>query len=416
MRARPAPLAVAAAMAWSCGPSGPTVAVAGTVVQADGSSPQSLTVQVRTGAYRATVTPDATGRFQLSGVPVPYDAVVFDGKCVATVYQGLRRSDPTLTNSALHPGSSRSAVISGRVTGLPSPTPSHVYDLLWTGFVSTRGTSGVVLIVGLDQPTFQLTVNWNGPERITGDLHLLAGVQGAGSQTSFDGYGVLRDLSLTNGGRVTVPDLALEPAPSSTLSGSVTLPSGYYDGSVFESTLARPGAAAGFAFNVADQTASFSFPIPMLSGLAIQVQLVAQASNGARGLVRQEWQPGGQNPRLSLPPPVELLSPAAGASVSPRSALFSWSPMQGAGLYQVAIGNGGCGEIEIYTSETSFLLPDFSSVGFSWTPQISWNVSTQSSPTTVDALAGAVSPLAVLQQENLAVTSSPARALTLLLQ
>lgn len=394
-----------------CEPRLNRVAVSGKVAQSDGTSTSSLALLLRADGFHEVVQLGPDGRFSVAEVPVPYDAILVDDGCVATIFQGLTRADPTLTSSVVH-GGAHSATITGRFTGLPLPDAGNPLDLVWSGFVSSWGTSAGLGFVLMDQGTFQVSVNWTGPNAIQGDLHALLTHQTSSSLSRFDGYGVLRGIGLHDGAALALPDMALQAVRTSELSGSVVRPDSYYYSSYFVSPLARPGPVGGFGFASYLNANPFAFAVPDLPDVGIQLRVTAIGEDGGLARVQQAVQLAASGLSIVVPAPVSLHLPADGATVASERAVFDWSPMEGSPLYQVAVGNGGCGQIEVFSSDTSFALPDLSQLGISTRGPMSWNVSTLSAPATVDALATGVN-LRALFDGDLVVTSSAARQLTL---
>src|SRR5450432_111939 len=100
--------------------SGPTtVTLNGTVVDELGHGLGGEAVIIASGtAFSQSTVSDASGAFSVANVPTPYNATVVDGTGKSAIqYIGLTRADPTLLTLVSAPSGTRSATLSGALTG-----------------------------------------------------------------------------------------------------------------------------------------------------------------------------------------------------------------------------------------------------------------------------------------------------------
>lgn len=100
-----------------------TINVSGTLIGINLQPVASAPVVITSGGTNLSTTTNATGVFSVSGVTPPYDATVVTGN-LSLIYKGLTCTNPTLVFLGVAPGVSRSASLSGTVsggTGFPQP-------------------------------------------------------------------------------------------------------------------------------------------------------------------------------------------------------------------------------------------------------------------------------------------------------
>lgn len=254
-----------------------TITVSGTVIGVNLQPVASAPVVITSGSTNFSTTTNASGVFSASGITPPYDATVVTGN-QSLIYKGLTRTDPTLVFLGFSPGVSRSASLSGTVSGgagFPEPA-NHVTR---TAFGSpealdnaTANTTTAAYNMG--------TVSWFGPTTTTGNIRALKWLfDGTNLPTDYKGYGEKLGVALSDGGAFTSQNVTMSGVSEATISGSVTLPAGY--------TLASKRMAVGFAdrslINVlTDMGAStnFAYTTPNITGATIQMQV--GAGNAAR--------------------------------------------------------------------------------------------------------------------------------------
>jgi hypothetical protein len=225
--------AVALALAAACGKD--TITVHGRVVNHLGLpvSGGGAPVVIDPGEHWP-VYPDEDGRFTVTDVETPYDVEVFTFGVPGVglgyslvVYQGLTRSDPTLTvripvGECLD--SSCSARIEGALsggTGFPQPE-DHVTRVAF-------GAQDLLADVETGQDgTFGWDEAWYGRATVPGELHALQWQADAeGFPSLYTGYGAGPDVILADGASLADQDIALDPVGTGDVSGSATLPAGH---------------------------------------------------------------------------------------------------------------------------------------------------------------------------------------------
>lgn len=146
-----------------------------------------------------TAVTDDEGRFELSGLAVPYDLVLWStGEGKAHVFEGLTADEVVLGTYFDRPAPQRSAAV---VASLAQPVGPDQWVWVCVEGVDGRAAGCRNLSAGLQDVT--LNVTWAGPEQRRVRLHLLVVASGEGGALYYPGYAT-RELALTHGTSLTL--------------------------------------------------------------------------------------------------------------------------------------------------------------------------------------------------------------------
>lgn len=230
------------------------VTVNGTLLTQDTTAPVGgETVVISSGTFSASVVTGPNGAFTVADVPTPYNATLLgrqgDPNCpFQTEYVGLTRSDPTLVEAVIV-NPSYVATFSGQLMGGSYPEASNYFtDIL---FASPEATVSVPY-----QPSgaYSASVDWSGPTETTGTLYALqVHYDGdSGLPVDYPGYGTLSDVLLESGGNLAKQVVSLSAVATTTLSGTVEVPSGYSVGLKSVALLAHSGVGLSLLNDLSD--------------------------------------------------------------------------------------------------------------------------------------------------------------------
>lgn len=370
-----------------------TITVSGKVV---GSNLQPVASAPVVISGKAPVTTDANGNFSVSGVTTPYDATVVVGaQKLGLVYKGLTRTDPTLIFLSFTPGTGKSASLSGTVSGgdgFPQPATDKSAGV----FGSPEATRNLFIntTTGAYGPS---TVSWFGPSTTTGSIYALQWqVDGSGLPTSYKGFGSKTGVALSDTGTFSGQNVAMGSVAGSSLSGSVSVPTGY--------TLSTKALAVNFVTNASisllsdsTSTTSFTYITPNVSGATMQ--LTAQATSGTNIVAgfKTGLAANASGANLSLPAAPQQSLPVNAATGVNTSTNFTWTPFSG-GAHLVIIQAAGKPTYFILTTGTNATIPDLTSLGLGLpaATNYSWAVYGFAPFASVDAAAGPNGFLGVL--------------------
>jgi len=337
--------------------------VTGKVVYTTGVPAPNFAVVV---AGRGPFVSDGSGEFVVTNVPVPYDAIVFNGPAGrAAVWRGLTRPDPTFTIEGPLPPSVTPSMIDGKVSGgagLPVP-PNHETQL---GF---GVEDGLAFASATPDPVTGLyavsSFVWLGPFSTT--LHVTAlqyAVDLDGLPTTFTGYGTIPAPILV-GDTLMNQDIVMGPVATTTLSGTVATAPGI---TAFVRLVFLDLPGNGFAFLPTDVSPSvnFSLKAPDAPGVgrAVLVEGVDTGGNMVIAIRRNLPAPAtGVN--LSIPASTGLAFPVDGATGVGYSTAFQVTASPGdrvfAAEFRPNVGSGP--QITVYTTSSTFTIPDLSAYG-----------------------------------------------------
>ena len=328
-----------------------------------------------------TTRSDASGRFSIPDVAVPYDLIEVDptGFGTGAVYQGLTRPDPTIaafgTRLPL-----RTATVHGRMSGgeaIQDPGVSTV-----VGWGSPQ--SGPV--TGAGQDPYALEVDWTGPDAITGAVHALQWRTDSQGVTTFTAHGARQGVQIANGSDAGA-DLALAPVTTSSIGGTWSFPADYHLYSLHLGVAFADGALievpAGYA-------SPFTFPFPEIADSSAKLEVRAQGPHGSLSdVILSHIRPGTSDLNLQLRAAQDLLSPDDGAGGVDTTTEFSWTPTDGGVTLFYVYGASNGPEYLVFTAGTKARLPDLSGYGVALPPGVHllWNAIAFGPAAGVDALA-----------------------------
>ncbi len=372
-----------------------TITVAGTVIGANLQPVASAPVVITSGSTNLSTTTNASGAFSVAGVTPPYDATVVTGN-QSLIYKGLTRTDPTLVFLGFSPGASRSASLSGTVSGgagFPEPA-NHVTR---TAFGSPEAVDNATAATATGAYNMG-TVSWFGPTTTTGNIHALQWLfDGTGFPTDYKGYGQKLNVALSDGGVFASQNVTMSGVSEAAISGSVALPAGY--------NLASKRMSVGFADRslievLADSGSStnFTYTTPNITGATIQMRITAGNAAGTSVITTK---PGlsvnATGVSIPLPAGSDLSLPPNGATNVNNSTTFSYTPFSGGVHFVVFNGPGANPDYVVVTTAASTTIPNLSSVGLGLpaSTAYTWNVQGAAPFASVDAAAGPGGWLAV---------------------
>ena len=381
-------------------------------------------------AYKAVYIPghqpvltDSEGGFAVSDVKSPYDIIVANvfltdfsegPDLPVVVYQGLTRTDPTLTlrssDQRRDPGCVASSVAG---SFYPAGSDENVESgaLL---FIGNRARVGYEY-----RGDYKLSLDYS-PDYLGANNASLIGLQwikdsDTGNPKAFF-YGGRETLTLGDGQRITDHVLKMSPIGSRILSVSVTKPdllqlSDDYAVSQYVTvdglgTLMSIGDLGG---DEVDENGRYVFVGPSAPDLGIGSTLVANGDYSGEFLrpagVESDyltgidgygfaWTNAGEDGdvEIDLGNPLIPITPLNDVAVDPGEAVFSWRGNEGA-VYIVDFDLDGRVGVEVVTTSTSFSFPDLSGLGidFSGLHEGEWMITEMEGsamPASVDDVAG----------------------------
>jgi hypothetical protein len=342
----------------SAGPQAGIITVTGKVIDDAGRAVQSAPIVI-TG--RPATATDANGAFTVTDVPTPYDVtVILSASKSAIMYKGLTRTDPTLYFTGAFVPVPNSAAISGTISGgagYPLPV-NHTSRTIFVAtedmaFASPNNTTGA----------YSLSTSWNGASTITGTLHAIQWeTNGSGMPLTYKGYGTKAGVAITNGGSFAAQNIALTSATAATISGTVTVATGF---TLSNKSMALVFNKFGAVHMATDATSAsaFSFNVPTIAGSSLQVAALAgSASLGSSSMVIKTSS-GTTGIAIAVPAAPQHGLPVNAATGVTTTTPFSWTTVPG-GVYIVRF-DGPAGEPDIYvvTSTPSATIPDLAAQG-----------------------------------------------------
>lgn len=362
-----------------------TITVRGRVVDLDGRPAAGAKVMV---IGHAPVAAGPDGAFAVEEVVPPYDlAAVSPAAPLATVYQGVQRTDPVVA-LGIWEGTLRSATLRGQVIQGDPVSPSQLRRSR-VAFGSRAGSW--VAEADPDTGAYALAVDWSDGESMAGELHALQwDTDCNGQPVGYGGHARLPAVAVADGAVLGDRDLVLGPAGTRTLSGAVELPTGW--------TLAMRALDVVFSqgpsislVEVWGAGTDFAYATPEVPGAAMRVVAYAEGASGGyvagqvAGLV-----PEATGVALKLRPPVELLSPPEGAAGVDPGTAFRWTSF--GGLHSVHIrADASSPYYVLVTAGNTTHIPDLSALGLELPPGAAydWSVFGTTLFRDVDDFAGA---------------------------
>jgi len=362
-----------------------TITVTGTVVSLY-SEPLPNTPVIISGLPPTTT--DASGTFTISGVSTPYDATVVAAADKRTIiYKGLTRPDPTLTSvdltSILPP---YSAVVTGTVsggTGFPQPA-NHTTRV---AFVSEQGSGGD--IASGTTGAYNLTGRWGEQTTVAGTIHALQWEVSSNLPVTYKGYGSKDAVTLADGGSFPGQNVTLTSVPTVTLTGNVTVSSGYM---LMGKVVAIVWGRFGGISVVSDlaSTGAFTYATPDISGTTVLFRAIATSAMGNSTIWRVGLAPDASGVNVTIPAAPSLSLPVNAATNVDTLTVFSWTAFaQGVHL---AFFDGPAGEPDYYvlTQSASSTIPNLNAIGLGLPSSTAyqWSVSGIAPLVSVDEAAG----------------------------
>lgn len=308
---------------FDAGPDGGvTVTINGMVVDNDGLPIAGETVVVSSDGGTQTAVTNAAGNFSVPNVQPPYSATVVES-AQSIQYQGLTRSDPSLTAFVTLP-TTYSATLSGQFTG-GSYSEAAGYSTVFL-FASQETIADLH-----DQPSgsyASLPVKWAGPSSTTGALYAIQIHTVSGLPADYPGYGTLSPVVLANMGSLTGQNVALGPVTTGTLTGTVGVPAGY---TVYTKAVSL-GVAPGVNLTLVDDVSSgsaFSYVAPAISATQLLVTAAATSALGEYSYVLQTGLSANSIVPLTIPASPSLTSPSNAATGVTATTPFSWTDYPG---------------------------------------------------------------------------------------
>lgn len=388
---------------------GGTITVAGKVVDQIGSGIVSATIVIGDSIK----TTAADGSFSISNVTSPYDIKIIAGGDNGLVYKGLTTTSPKLLGLGVS--------VTPNSAMLNVTLPALVANQSATVIFTDQST-----VQAADNFTFPATVaninvTWasGGGASITGKIIVLVYTQAGGNITTYDKTGE-KPQALNNGGvqavSFTAAELTTNPVES-TISGSLTLPTGFTNPSNILGLKYITNASPQFASVLDDfSTAAFNYVVP--TGLATTPQFVIgggasgplTGQNSSRYVIATA-----PNPSLTivLETPPSLTTPPDAATNIDTNTNFTYTAGSGTGIYLASIRTA-TRTFYVFTNSTSTKIPNLNAFGLGVGSSLAytWNVIRINDITTTDAFVAA--PLlfntlfsATATSEQRAFTSAP---------
>jgi hypothetical protein len=393
-------VALGGLIAAGCGSAAPVLSIAGapitvngTVVSEFGQPVPGITVVI---PGHAPVVTDASGRFVVQTVFLPYDALVIAAETnTATLYRGLKRTDPTLLRllhwphplGSLPRGADASGTVSGGA-GYPEPALHETLvdhrALLGDG---SRTTANPTTGAYVTAPGVGWADAYSSPVVVRAVQYALGT---GGLPATFTGFGEHR-FSLNDGAVSAMQDVAMAAVPTGTLAGTVSVPA----------SMTLQSTAAGVAFAPLDvlwwteftPASAFAVNVPQVPGATFAAQARGNTPTGATTVTHQNLALPAAGLQIDLFPPPATLLPADGADVTPGT-LFSFTPVPNA-VYRVAFlypDSSGLDSLAVYvvTAHDVVPFPDLSAYGLPFPPSepYLWFVTAYGPLASVDAAAG----------------------------
>lgn len=374
-------------------PAAMTITVSGKVTGPYGGALSNVMVLI---PGKEPVTSDASGSFSISGVTPPYDIVaVGSSKQAAIIHQGVTLPNPTVSIPRESVPEFK-ATLAGSVSGVRAPSASVREPNVV--FASPVGSSYSATF-SADFSTYSLNVTWYGPPTTTGTLFAFQGERASETDTvytRFTGFGRRDNVSLSNEATVSNQNVALSSVASSSLAGTLSVPSGFTRSNTGVSLRFAPDLEVGL-FSEDSPGSSFSYAVPVVANSTYKVSASAWTGDFASStmVIKAGVAAGTHNLSLAPKAPPSLTLPQNNATNVTRTTEFSWSGLPD-GVYRVVfekepLTGGTPYSVTLVTRATRTPLPDLSALGMAVpaNTSLNWRVESVSPLTSVDpVLAG----------------------------
>jgi hypothetical protein len=362
--------AVAVLLLAACGRE--RIDVEGVVVGSSGLPVEGANVVVSGHPSLAT---DASGRFAVRGVEVPYDVLVGVNDPIfqrgfAAGWLGLRRKDPFLVLANQWP---QVGAHYASVCGTASGAVTFPSEALWV-VVDPAAPFGDLPQASHVDPgtgTYCAGSGWMGAPARAGAVHVLAverasGEGGSSFAVGFPAAGTVAGLSLSDGAALDGVDVPLAPASSAPLEIEVTGP-GASDANLFASAY-YGGAWLGGGVPLADLRSGTAWPsvaTPLVS--EAQVRLQVWSYSGGLSWRERTLTPGVAAASLDLPAVPVALEPPDGGNAA-AGVRFRWAPAAPRTVSVLEMSADPTATtpltgLMVYAPSPDVRLPDFGAVG-----------------------------------------------------
>jgi hypothetical protein len=366
--------------------SGPaTVTVSGTVTDEFGNLAPGETVILAntTASFSQTAVSSATGTFSIPSVPTPYNATIIDsGGKIIVQYLGLTRADPTFM-VLIAPAPPLTSTLAGQLTGGTFPQMSGFDTTIVFGSPQTNLESSSLAVSGTG---YSGDIAWSGPNTTTGTVYALQSYSPPSSLPTTFSYGALSNVTLQNMESLSGQNIALAAVTTGTLSGTITLPTGFTVTSAGVVVTPGPGAVIE-PVNDGSGSTSFSYTTPVISGATYSLLVETEGAGSAVSFFKKTGlsaTASGITAAVEAPPTLTL--PVDAATGVTLTTPFTWSTFNGVYLW-AAQGSGQ--SYYVFTTETTTTIPDLSSAGIQLPASASfeWLVAGIGPQTTIDEVA-----------------------------
>jgi hypothetical protein len=333
---------------------------------------------------------DANGGFVVNNVPSTYSLVILGTSQSfrsAIVYQGLTRSNPTLTilGASSVPVQSTFATVEGKFTGGLGFSATSKATTEFRVSVPKAVSSGSSNRGSVDPTTGNYTafINWAGGNPIAATMHALqySTNDTNGKITAFGGYAQKTINVVPSQGTPIKQDITLAPVNSGTVNGSINWPSGITAPQYSASTtlfLSGLNTEEIFAFSPFGSQPIGAAPdgydqlVPVITGAKLiqGVGITEKPTSGAllppkESAVWKTVTPGVPT-NIVVPAPIALTAPESAANGVTEKTKFTWSAFSG-GVHLLTFFSGMSGvqtTILVVTAASSGTFPDLSASGF----------------------------------------------------
>jgi hypothetical protein len=352
----------------------------------------------------SAVVTDANGNFTINNVSPPYNlfAILRGTTSTGVVeYVGLTRLDPTIQ---LEQGATslQPATVNGTVTGgagypLPAGYQTQVQFAPSTYPGYSFGPSGGGILAdsatGKYSETYFLWFNPSSTVTVSAlqmqlnpNTHLPA---------AFTGFGIVGGLTLTSGGTWNNVNIPLSPVSSSSVSGSVSVPTGFQLSNIGMMLMVGQGGLLLMVDQAPGSSTSFSYIAPNVPGAFLTLSSTARKPGYFSQVVLRNVPVTATNLAFDFSDVPDYVQPPEGAAGIRDSSTFSWSAASRA-VYVIKFQSVASPSLygTIYTTATQGTLPLVPSEGISLSPGASytWFVTSVGPFNSVDEAAGAAGP------------------------
>ncbi len=337
----------------------------------------SVTIQGHT-----TSTAAADGSFTISGLTVPYDAIVYSvAGGWAHEFRGLRSPNPVFDVNAVYPPiaippspTARSTAVTGTVSTPDPVDASHPVVVCIEGVVDPR--NGCDLLDS--SSSYSMSVYWDASEDPTMRIHALQVRLDSSRLPRGYAYAASSQRTLQDGTPATV-DLSLATTGVTTISGSASLAVGYAFVGLGGMVDVAPNLALRLPIAETAVPATYALIVPDLPGASYDIFGLA-VQGGMFTEVWRKGRPAGVTD-LALPAAAAPSAPADGAAgVTATTPLTATWAGGGALTFIVTPASGSNPTYTVTTQSNSVTLADLVAVGLPLPSAASYTWSVTGSP------------------------------------